>query len=46
MKISIEHIAYWVKDLELVKTFYETYFDVKFGPMYENKNKGFKSYFL
>ncbi|MDW3197559.1 MAG: VOC family protein [Cytophagales bacterium] len=46
MKIRIEHVAYWVEDLESVKGFYETYFDATSGDRYENKTKGFKSYFL
>ena len=46
MNISIEHIAYWVADLERVKTFYETYFQASSGVLYENTRKGFKSYFI
>lgn len=46
MKISIEHIAYWVEDLAQVKTFYETHFNAISSTLYENKTKGFKSYFL
>lgn len=46
MKIKIEHIAYWVENLEQVKTFYETYFGVSSGELYINEKKGFKSYFL
>ncbi len=46
MKIKIEHVAYWVEDLEVVKGFYQTYFDTRSGTLYENKKKGFKSYFL
>lgn len=46
MKISIEHIAYWVEDLERVKNFYESYFNASTGALYENEKKGFRSYFL
>ncbi len=46
MTIKIEHIAYWVQDLEKVKAFYETYFGASSGELYENQKKGFKSYFI
>ena len=46
MKISIEHIAVWVEDLDRIRAFYETYFDARSGALYENPKKGFKSYFL
>jgi len=36
----------WVKDLEKMKAFYEYYFSAKAGNIYENKSKGFSSYFL
>jgi len=44
--MKIEHIAIWVKDLELMKGFYETYFDAKAGEKYHNPTKNFTSYFL
>ncbi|WP_430817345.1 VOC family protein [Carboxylicivirga sp. RSCT41] len=44
--MRIEHIAIWVKDLELSKTFYTQYFGLKANELYENKSKGFTSYFL
>lgn len=44
--MRIEHIAIWVKDLELMKGFYETYFDAKAGEKYHNPSKDFTSYFL
>lgn len=46
MNIKIEHIAYWVDNLEQVKTFYETYFGASTGELYVNEKKGFRSYFL
>ena len=44
--MKIEHIALWVKDLEKMKSFYMEYFNMTCGEKYENKNKGFSSYFL
>lgn len=46
MEIKIEHVAYWVEDLEQIKVFYETFFKASSGKLYENKRKGFRSYFL
>ena len=44
--MKIEHIAIWVKDLELMKSFYEKYFNAQSGDQYFNASKNFKSYFL
>lgn len=44
--MHIEHIALWVRDLERMRTFYETYFGVISNEKYVNKTKGFTSYFL
>ncbi len=44
--MKIEHIALYVKDLELTKKYYEKYFSAISNTMYHNKNTGFKSYFL
>lgn len=44
--MKIEHVAIWVKDLEKMKTFYETYFQAVAGEKYHNEKKGFESYFL
>lgn len=44
--MNIEHIAIWCNDLEKMRTFYETYFNAKSNNKYENKTKGFTSYFL
>ncbi|MFC1570137.1 VOC family protein, partial [bacterium] len=46
MQTRIEHIAIWVKDLERMKTFYETYFGCASNQKYVNISKGFSSYFL
>lgn len=44
--MKIEHIAIYVKDLEITKNYYEKYFGAKSNNMYHNINRGFKSYFL
>ncbi len=44
--MKVEHIALYVKDLEKAKSYYEKYFSAKAGELYNNKNTGFKSYFL
>ena len=44
--MKIEHIAMWVRDLERMKSFYETYFHANSGELYHNKRKDFTSYFL
>ncbi|MCQ9210772.1 VOC family protein [Granulicatella seriolae] len=44
--MRIEHIAIWVKDVELMRKFYETYFEVTTSAFYQNKKTGFNSYFL
>ena len=44
--MKIEHLAIWVRDLELMKSFYEQYFLGKAGEMYHNPVKNFTSYFI
>lgn len=44
--MQIEHVAIWTKDLERLKTFYETYFLAYSGNKYVNHSKQFESYFL
>lgn len=44
--MRIEHVAIWVKDLDRMKAFYETYFNGKSNEKYHNESKGFESYFL
>jgi lactoylglutathione lyase len=44
--MRIEHVAIWVKDLEKMKAFYETYFNGESNEKYHNESKGFESYFL
>lgn len=44
--MKIEHVAVWADDLELLREFYLTYFDVSCGEKYLNTKRGFSSYFL
>ena len=44
--MHIEHIAIWTRDLERLRTFYETYFEGTAGDKYVNAAKQFESYFL
>ena len=44
--MRIEHIAIWTEQLELLKSYYETYFDGRSNDLYVNETTGFRSYFL
>ncbi|HIZ32721.1 MAG TPA: VOC family protein [Candidatus Bacteroides merdigallinarum] len=44
--MRIEHIAIWADNLELLRTFYTRYFNMKCGDKYTNPSKRFTSYFL
>ncbi len=44
--MHIEHVALWVRDIERLRSFYETYFQALAGPRYVNERKHFTSYFL
>lgn len=44
--MKIEHIAFWVNDLENMKNFYQEYFHGKPNQKYHNPTKNFTSYFL
>lgn len=44
--MKIDHLAIWVDDLEKMREFYLTYFDVTSNEKYTNVKKGFTSYFL
>lgn len=44
--MKIDHIAIWTTDLEKMRCFYQTYFNLKSSDKYENTKKGFSSYFL
>ena len=44
--MKIEHIAIWTNQLEIMRSFYETYFNGRSNDKYTNPNTGFQSYFL
>ena len=44
--MKIDHVAIWVKDLEKMKDFYISVFDMKCNTKYINPVKKFSSYFL
>ena len=44
--MKLEHIGIWTKDLEIMKDFYKTHFDMTCNEKYVNLKKGFSSYFL
>lgn len=44
--MKIEHVAFWVRNLEVTKDFYLKYFGMKCGEKYVNTKKNFSSYFL
>ncbi|MEI5962223.1 VOC family protein [Bacillus albus] len=44
--MKIEHIAIWVNDLELMRSFYTKYFNGKSNFLYHNEVKQFESYFI
>lgn len=43
---SIEHVAFWTRDLDGLCRFYVEHFGARIGPLYENAAKGFRSRFL
>jgi len=44
--MKLDHVAIWTADIELMRAFYEKYFDVRSNAKYENERKRFISYFL
>ena len=46
MTVRLEHVGLWVRDIDGVAAFYETYFGARSGARYENPRKGFESRFL
>lgn len=44
--MKIEHLAIWTKNLEAMKQFYQTFFQMSAGKKYHNPHKNFTSYFL
>ncbi|MGT2958756.1 glyoxalase [Streptococcus bovimastitidis] len=46
MKVKVEHIGLWTKDIEAMKDFYCKYFEASSTDLYHNTKTGFYSYFL
>lgn len=44
--MKIEHVALYTRDLERLRTFYETYFGGLAGKQYLNEETGLQTYFL
>jgi lactoylglutathione lyase len=44
--MQLDHIAIWAVDIELMRAFYEKYFDARSTPKYQNERPRFTSYFL
>ena len=44
--MKIEHVALWTQQLEVMRAFYEQFFDGRSSPRYHNQKTGFTSYFL
>ena len=44
--MKIEHLGLWVQDLELMRSFYLTYFDTSSGDKYVNPKTQFQAYFI
>jgi len=44
--MKIEHLAIWVDDLELMKSFYLAYFDTTSGGKYTNEKNQYTAYFI
>ncbi len=44
--MTLEHVAIWTEDLELLKDFYVKYFNGVANSKYTNESKQFQSYFL
>jgi lactoylglutathione lyase len=46
LRVRIEHVAMWVRDIDAVAAFYARWFAGRVGDRYENPRKGFSSRFL
>ncbi|WP_420644405.1 VOC family protein [Candidatus Leptofilum sp.] len=44
--MKIEHVAIWTRELELLRIFYEKFFNGRSSSRYVNSKTGFTSYFL
>ena len=46
MMASLNHVGLYVSDIEVAKSFFETYFGATSGVIYHNSKKSFSSYML
>ena len=46
ISMRIEHIAMYVNELDVVRDFFDKYFNAKSNKGYHNKTTDFRSYFL
>jgi lactoylglutathione lyase len=44
--MTIEHVAFWVRDLEMMRVFYTEALGGESGGLYSNQATGFRSYFV
>lgn len=44
--MHIDHMAIWTNQLEVMKDFYETYFEARHSNIYRNPISGLETYFL
>lgn len=44
--MRLEHVAIWARDLECLRDFYVLHLSGQSGPLYENPETGFRSYFI
>ncbi|MEM7660005.1 MAG: VOC family protein [Bacteroidota bacterium] len=44
--MTLEHVALWTKDLEALRSYYETHFGATSNEKYRNPRTRFESYFL
>jgi lactoylglutathione lyase len=45
-RLRVEHVGVWVRDLEHMREFYVDQLGGQAGPLYENPQNGFRSYFI
>jgi lactoylglutathione lyase len=46
LSMRIEHVAVWTRDLDRLRSFYQTYFSATAGPRYASARRPFESVFL
>jgi lactoylglutathione lyase len=44
--LKLDHVALWAMDIEVMRAFYQKYFDARSTAKYENDRRRFSSYFL